>query len=102
MYSITHCQLFVNYAVWICSISAGLPNITGEAKNAVTKYSDTTYADNSAIYVTGGSYNVSVGGGALHPNAALYFDASRSNNLIYGNSTRVTPESVTVLILIKY
>ena len=42
------------------------------------------------------------GSGALHPNAALYFDASRSNNLIYGNSTTVTPESLTVLILIKY
>ena len=84
-------------------LSAGLPNITGEAKYAVNKYSETTYADNSAIYVTGGSYNMMVGGsGSLHPNAALYFDASRSNNLIYGNSTTVTPESLTVLILIKY
>ena len=89
--------------LWSTSISAGLPNITGEAKFAVNKYSDTTYADNSAIYVTGGSYNMMVGGsGILHPNAALYFDASRSNNLIYGNSTTVTPLSLSAILIIKY
>ena len=42
------------------------------------------------------------GSGALHPNAALYFDASRSNNLIYGNSTTVTPLSESTLFYIRY
>ena len=42
------------------------------------------------------------GSGALHPNAALYFDASRSNNLIYGNSTTVTPLSLSAILIIKY
>ena len=42
------------------------------------------------------------GSGALHPNAALYFDASRSNNLIYGNSATVTPLSESVVFCIKH
>ena len=42
------------------------------------------------------------GSGILHPNAALYFDASRSNNLIYGNSTTVTPLSLSAILIIKY
>lgn len=61
-----------------------------------------TYADNSAIYVTGGSYNMMVGGsGGLHPNAALYFDASRSSS-IYDNSDTVQPSSISTVMLVKY
>ena len=75
------------------TISAGLPNITGNTQNAVISGgSNGTYTNGAFTEkrTTGG-----VGTGSSFRNDVLSFDASHSNS-IYGNSTTVQPPAYVV------
>ena len=82
------------------SISAGLPNITGEASVAAS-----TYSGGSILYSTTGSFTATTISGNSNKLASgqwanvprLKFNASDSNS-IYGNSTTVQPPAYVVNI----
>lgn len=80
-------------------ISSALPNIIGEAPNAINKYDDTEYS--GALYGTGGSYNIVVGKGSLHPNTTLYLDASICSS-VYTTTDKVITDSIAVSFFIRY
>lgn len=84
-------------------LSAGLPNIKGNFKSVFTvakdNGTDTTGALQSPYSKSKGNF-----GNLTSESAWGYgfkFNASLSNT-IYGNSNTVTPESLAVLILVKY
>lgn len=76
------------------SVSAGLPNITGNANLAIGWGGS---AQSGALY-TEGTTNAPGGGAANGTN--LFIDAKKSS-AIYGASSTVQPASLRVLILIK-
>lgn len=80
-------------------ISSALPNIIGEAPNAINKYDDTVYS--GALYGTGGDYNIVVGKGSLHPNTTLYLDASICSS-VYTTTDKVITDSIAVSFFIRY
>lgn len=86
---------------------AGLPNITGEAKNYTDAGLIRDYSTNESVvtgcflggewtewYITGDNNKSKIG-------RALKYDASRSSP-IYGNSFTVQPPAVTMRYIIKY
>lgn len=79
--------------------SAGLPNITGEFRNAGT------YGVTDATSSTGAFYAKDKLANGLSGNDgdeySLGFDASKSSS-IYGNSTTVQPPALTMRFYIKY
>ena len=76
-------------------MEAGLPNITGKVSN-LPNY----YGSSGCFYRDGGTekYHLS---GAEGSSASTYIDASRSSS-IYGNSSTVTPLSLSSIFAIKY
>lgn len=75
---------------------AGLPNITGDAGSTIpienTDLGGSFYAKKNTRMISDGSY---------FGTAQIGFDASRSS-AIYGRSSTVTPENMSVLFCIKY
>ena len=83
------------------TVGAGLPNITGTAQTAPGR---ANYVANGALaaYATQNATNVyGVGSQVTSTQYGISFDASRSNTT-YGNSTTVTPLSLSTKFFIKY
>ena len=73
------------------TVSAGLPNITGDARGSIKGDISGFNGAFTRAYTSGTSY--SYGGGSYGLNNAFGFDASLSNP-IYGNSNTVQPEAI--------
>lgn len=85
---------------------AGLPNITGEVKFAVTASSGATLVSAaSGVFSKGGSNTrkslTPSGNDATATANSLFFDASASSS-VYGNGTTVQPPALTMRFCIKY
>ena len=86
------------------SVSAGLPNITGEHNISGSRGILASSPDISGCFIHGSSLGKgSYGKGGDSPAMNhIGFDASCSNSEIYGKSSTVTPKSLTTTLLIKY
>ena len=83
------------------SVNAGLPNIIGALGAAYGGlYADDSITNNAFVNTGRDKYAY-----ATHEsgkfNRYVSMDASRSSS-IYGNSGTVTPESLTILVILKY
>lgn len=97
----TWTQIGANYALWTAtsgagsSISAGLPNITGNFSPASNIGIGDGANMNGAFYVYGSKNKAWLGSGGSNSWYAVGIDASRSSS-IYGNSTTVQPPAYKV------
>ena len=83
-------------------MSAGLPNITGFSRLRASILNRTENDGALSVDVgVGSTSNAATSSGSSKKGDNLVFNAS-SSNTIYGNSSTVTPKSLSCTIILKY
>ena len=87
------------------SIDAGLPNIEAawdRSNRNIVRYNDDSFEGAFSVRLKDANYKVFVDSGGSYSGGSLIFDASLSNPEIYGNSSTVTPLSLSCVHIMKY